>query len=47
MEDRIKELSKKVTGDSTKEKAKKIQEILLWDTNNQVPLTFIIENMEE
>jgi hypothetical protein len=46
MEDRIKKLSKKLTG-STKEKAEKIQQMLLWDINSHVPLQFIIDNMEK
>jgi hypothetical protein len=45
MEERIKELAKGKTG-SKKEIAKEIQRQLLWDTNNHIPLTFIIENLE-
>lgn len=45
MEERIKELAKGKIG--SKEKiAKEIQRQLLWDTNNHVPLTFILENLE-
>ena len=46
MEDRIKKLSKELNG-TLEEKAKKIQQMLLWDTNNQVPLQFIIKHMEK
>lgn len=44
MEERIKELAKNMTGEVF-DIAKKIQTILFWDTNNLVPLPFIIENM--
>lgn len=44
MEDRIKQLAKDMTGE-VYDIAKRIQTILFWDTNNQVPLPFIIENM--
>jgi hypothetical protein len=40
MEERIKQLTKK--GKSSKE----IQIILLWDTNNHVPLCFIKDHMK-
>jgi len=44
MEERIKNLAKSMTGD-VYEVAKKIQTILLWDLNQNVPLKFIIESI--
>lgn len=46
MEERIKELAKGMTGD-VYDIAKRIQSILFWDTNNQVPLPFIIESLSK
>lgn len=45
MEERIKQLAKEFKGDK-EEVAKRIQTTLLWDTNNQVPLSFIKAHME-
>jgi len=45
MEKRIKELAKGKKG-SKKEIAEEIQRQLLWDTDNHVPLTFIIDNLK-
>lgn len=42
MEERIKSLAKGKTG-SVKEIAEQIQTSLFWDTNNHVPLPFIIK----